>query len=148
MIHHLVVPTLLYTCEYIGKLIYLRTSKSYSHYFHSPPSLCLMTQPINHLNITHLAVYVPNDDEKKNPSLYANNVRQKMARELGVECYDLTWSDKLRFESTAMARELGNRRLAAKNGGVVPPMPVFTQDAFGNPLILEEGSESLKTKVA
>ena len=99
-----------------------------------------MTQPINHLHVKHLAVYVPNDEEEKDPSLYANNVRQKMAKELNVKCYDLTWTDKLRFERSAKARELGNQRLAAKNGGVVPPMPIFTQDAFGNPLVNSEAS--------
>ena len=95
---------------------------------------------MNHPHVKHLAVYVPNDDEKKDPSLYANNVQLKMAKELGVKCYDLTWTDKLRFERSAKARELGNQRLAAKNGGTVPPIPIFTQDAFGNPLgRIEEG---------
>eukprot|EP00585_Thalassiosira_rotula_P005602 CAMPEP_0196149054 /NCGR_PEP_ID=MMETSP0910-20130528/29031_1 /TAXON_ID=49265 /ORGANISM="Thalassiosira rotula, Strain GSO102" /LENGTH=405 /DNA_ID=CAMNT_0041411907 /DNA_START=116 /DNA_END=1333 /DNA_ORIENTATION=- len=105
--------------------------------------ICLMTQPMNHLHVKHLAVYVPNDAEKKDPTLYANNVRRKMAQELGVECYDLTWNEKLRFERAEKARELGNQRLAAKNGGVVPPMPIFTEDAFGNPLVekVESGSK-------
>mmetsp|Transcript_42263 Transcript_42263/g.89884 ORF Transcript_42263/g.89884 Transcript_42263/m.89884 type:complete len:392 (+) Transcript_42263:46-1221(+) len=107
--------------------------------------ICLMTQPMNHLHVKHLAVYVPNDTEKKDPTLYANNVRRKMADELGVGCYDLTWTDKLRFESSARARELGEQRLAARNGGVVPPMPLFTQDAFGN-LLADEVRCSSKEK--
>jgi len=103
--------------------------------------LSLMSQPMNHLHVTHLAVYVPNEEEKKDPQLFANNVRQKMADKLGVECYDLTWTDKLRFESTANARELGRQKLAARNGGVVPPMPTFTEDAFGNALIEESAKD-------
>lgn len=96
--------------------------------------LGLMTQPMNALHVKRLAVYVPSQAEKSDPTLYANNVRAKMANELGAECYDLTWTDKLRFERTTKAKELGKKKLAAKNGGVVPPMPVFTQDPFGNPL--------------
>ena len=92
--------------------------------------LCLMTQPMNRLHVKHLAVYVPSEAKRKDPQLFANNLRRKMARELSVECYDLTWTDKLRFERSARSRDLGRRRLAARNGGVVPPMPVFTQDAF------------------
>jgi len=103
--------------------------------------LCLMTQPMNHLHVKHLAVYVPNDAEKKDPTLFANNVRQKMASELGVECYDLTWTDKLRYESSEKAQELGRQRLAARNGGVVPPMPIFTEDAFGNALVEESSKD-------
>jgi len=63
--------------------------------------LCLMTQPTNRLNVKHLAVYVPSEAEKKDPHLYAENVRRKMANELRVQCYDLTWTDKLRFERSA-----------------------------------------------
>lgn len=107
----------------------------------------LMTQPMNRLHVKHLAVYVPNEAEKKDPALYANNVRRKMAKELGVECYDLTWNDKLRFERSAKQRKLGEQRLAAKNGGLVPPMPVFTQDAFGKPLAESvKGSSEKKDK--
>lgn len=96
--------------------------------------LGLMTQPMNHLYVTHLAVYVPNDAEKADARLYANNVRSKMSKELGVEAYELTWTDKLRFETSEKAQELGRRKLAERHGGVVPPLPVFTQDPFGNAL--------------
>ena len=89
---------------------------------------------MNQLHVKHLPVYIPNEDEKKDPLLYANNVRKVMAKDLGVECYDLTWAEKLRFEMSARARELGNELLAEKNGGVIPPLPVFTMDAFGNAL--------------
>ena len=60
-----------------------------------------------------------------------------MSKELGVNYYDLIWTDKLRFESLEKAQELGWQELAAQNGGVVPPMPIFTQDTFGNDHINE-----------
>jgi len=97
--------------------------------------LGLMTQPMNHLHVTHLAVYVPNAAEKADARLYANNVRCRMAEELGVGMYELTWTDKLQFEISEKARELGRKKLAERHGGVVPPLPVFTQDPFGNPLL-------------
>lgn len=100
--------------------------------------LCLMTQPMNHLHARHLAVYVPSDAEKKDPVLFASNVRRKMAAELGVKCYDLTWTDKLPYENSKKARELGLKKLAERNGGVAPPRPIFTEDAFGNALVVEE----------
>ena len=97
--------------------------------------LGLMTQPMNSLNVKHLAVYIPNEEEKSDPILYANNVRKKMAKELDVKCYDLTWTDKLRFEPTTKGQELGKKKLTQKYGEV-PPMPIFTQDAFGNSLMM------------
>lgn len=96
--------------------------------------LGLMTQPMNRLNVTHLAVYVPNEKEKADPKLFANNVRDRMAQTLGVNSYELTWADKLRFETSEKQQEMGRRLLAERHGGVAPPMPVFTQDLFGNPL--------------
>lgn len=95
----------------------------------------LMTQPHNSLHVKHLAVYVPSEAEKSDPNLYANNVRAKMAKEMSVECYELTWTDKLRFERSDKAKELGKKKLAVRHGGVVPPMPEFTQDSFGIPLL-------------
>lgn len=94
----------------------------------------LMTQPINRLQVKHLPVYVPNNAEKSNPRLYANNVRQKMADALGVKCYELTWTDKLRYEPTKKARDLGQKKLVERYG-FLPPPPIFHQDAFGNPLL-------------
>ena len=105
--------------------------------------LGLMTQPMNSLNVKHLAVYIPNEEEKSDPILYANNVRKKMAEELDVKCYDLTWTDKLRFEPTTKGQELGKKKLTQKYGEV-PPMPIFTQDAFGNSLMMMNSNNSDK----
>jgi lysophosphatidylcholine acyltransferase/lyso-PAF acetyltransferase len=95
---------------------------------------CLLTQPMNHMHVTHLAVYVPTDAEKADAKLFANNVRRRLAETLGVETYELEWVHKLQFERSERKRELGRKLLAERHGGVVPPPPVFTQDAFGNPL--------------
>ena len=43
-----------------------------------------MCQFVNHCEITLLPVYVPSEEEKKSPQLYANNVRKVMAEALGV----------------------------------------------------------------
>jgi len=99
-----------------------------------------MTQPMNHLHITHLNVYTPNDDEKKDAKLFANNVRQRMADVVGYPTYNLTFFDKLPYERSEQQRELGRNRWMEKNGGVLPTPPVFSQDAFGTPL------ESAKSK--
>uniref|UniRef100_A0A674IUP6 Lysophosphatidylcholine acyltransferase 1 n=1 Tax=Terrapene triunguis TaxID=2587831 RepID=A0A674IUP6_9SAUR len=40
-----------------------------------------------------LPVYIPSEEEKKNPSLYANNVRRVMAEALGVSVTDYTFED-------------------------------------------------------
>lgn len=100
--------------------------------------LGLMTQPINRLHVTHLAVYVPDEKEKEDPSHFANNVRDRMAKALGVETYELTWADKLRFEASENKRDMGRRLLAERHGGVAPPLPTFKQDAFGKPLESEK----------
>jgi hypothetical protein len=86
------------------------------------------------MHVTHLAVYVPTDAEKADAKLFANNVRRRLAETLGVETYELEWVHKLQFERSERKRELGRKLLAERHGGVLPPPPVFTQDAFGNPL--------------
>ncbi|XP_067413518.1 lysophosphatidylcholine acyltransferase 1 isoform X3 [Emydura macquarii macquarii] len=52
----------------------------------------------NSVEIEFLPVYIPSEEEKKNPSLYANNVRSVMAeflysRALGVSVTDYTFED-------------------------------------------------------
>jgi len=96
--------------------------------------LGLMTQPMNHLHVTHLPVYIPNDAEKADARLYANNVRSQMAASLGVKTYPLSWLDKLPFEPTIRAKEMGKALQMERNKGVPPLPPVFTEDTFGNPI--------------
>uniref|UniRef100_A0A8D2J7Q8 Lysophosphatidylcholine acyltransferase 1 n=2 Tax=Varanus komodoensis TaxID=61221 RepID=A0A8D2J7Q8_VARKO len=47
----------------------------------------------NYVEIEFLPVYVPSDEERKNPSLYARNVRHVMAKALGVSVTDYTFED-------------------------------------------------------
>lgn len=57
----------------------------------------LMTQLYLPVTLTFLPVYYPSDEEKRNPALYAHNVRQLMAREGKFKLSDATLSDKLRL---------------------------------------------------
>ncbi|KAM4687973.1 lysophosphatidylcholine acyltransferase 1 [Discoglossus pictus] len=53
-------------------------------------SLC---QFHNFVEIEFLPIYTPSEEEKKNPALYANNVRRVMAKALGVSVTDYTFED-------------------------------------------------------
>ncbi|XP_053839898.1 lysophosphatidylcholine acyltransferase 1 isoform X1 [Vidua macroura] len=47
----------------------------------------------NSVEIEFLPVYIPSEEERKNPVLYANNVRRVMAKALGVPVTDYTFED-------------------------------------------------------
>ncbi|XP_062424484.1 LOW QUALITY PROTEIN: lysophosphatidylcholine acyltransferase 1 [Rhea pennata] len=47
----------------------------------------------NSVEIEFLPVYVPSEEERKNPALYASNVRRVMAEALGVSVTDYTFED-------------------------------------------------------
>lgn len=52
--------------------------------------LLLLCQFVNHMEVTRLPVYVPSQEEKDDPKLYANNVRRLMAKEVllsSLLCY-------------------------------------------------------------
>lgn len=55
--------------------------------------LRLLCQVYNRLEVEFLAPYVPTHDEAAHPTLYAENVRQTMARALGVECTNHAFED-------------------------------------------------------
>ncbi|XP_058148633.1 lysophosphatidylcholine acyltransferase 1 [Dasypus novemcinctus] len=61
----------------------------------------------NHVEIEFLPVYHPSDEEKRNPALYASNVRRVMAEALGVPVTDYT------FEDCRLALAEGQLRLPA-----------------------------------
>ncbi|XP_039284466.1 lysophosphatidylcholine acyltransferase isoform X3 [Nilaparvata lugens] len=63
-----------------------------------------LVQPQSNCEIEFLPVYHPNEDEKKDPKLYAQNVRRLMARALGVPCLDYTYDD---CQLAAKAKALG-----------------------------------------
>ncbi|XP_046993402.1 lysophosphatidylcholine acyltransferase isoform X1 [Schistocerca americana] len=52
-----------------------------------------LTQVHSSCVIEFLPVYHPNEDEKRDPKLYANNVRKLMARALGIPMSDYTYDD-------------------------------------------------------
>uniref|UniRef100_A0A8C6ZE02 Lysophosphatidylcholine acyltransferase 1 n=1 Tax=Nothoprocta perdicaria TaxID=30464 RepID=A0A8C6ZE02_NOTPE len=47
----------------------------------------------NSVEIEFLPVYIPSEEERKNPALYASNVRRVMAEALGVSVTDYTFED-------------------------------------------------------
>jgi len=50
------------------------------------------------IELISLPVYVPNEEEKKDPLLFGRNVREVMAKELNVPVYDVTHKDKLAYK--------------------------------------------------
>ena len=48
----------------------------------------LLSQFANFIEVEILPPYVPSEEEQSNPSVYAENVRELMARHLGVPCID------------------------------------------------------------
>lgn len=61
----------------------------------------------NQVEIEFLPVYCPSEEEKRNPALYASNVRRVMAKALGVSGTDYT------FEDCQLALAEGQLRLPA-----------------------------------
>ncbi|XP_016052705.1 PREDICTED: lysophosphatidylcholine acyltransferase 2B-like [Miniopterus natalensis] len=56
---------------------------------------CMLTlsQPFTRVEVEFLPVYIPNDQEKKDPVLFANAVRVSMANALGLPVTDHTYED-------------------------------------------------------
>ncbi|KAL3285237.1 hypothetical protein HHI36_019348 [Cryptolaemus montrouzieri] len=52
-----------------------------------------LTRPYSYCEIEFLPVYTPNEEEKNDPKLFANNVRKVMAKALGVPMSDYTYDD-------------------------------------------------------
>lgn len=57
--------------------------------------LLVLRQPYNLMEIHYLPPYVPSPDEVADPSLYARNVREVIARDLGVHTTDHCFDDVL-----------------------------------------------------
>jgi lysophosphatidylcholine acyltransferase/lyso-PAF acetyltransferase len=55
--------------------------------------LKMLLQFVNHCEIHYLPLYVPNEEEIANPILYANNVRNLMAKTLNVPVTDHSYED-------------------------------------------------------
>jgi lysophosphatidylcholine acyltransferase / lyso-PAF acetyltransferase len=54
-----------------------------------------LSQFVNHAEIEVLEPYTPNEEEKKNPTLYASNVQKYMAKHLGVPATTHSFQDAL-----------------------------------------------------
>ncbi|XP_076264127.1 lysophosphatidylcholine acyltransferase isoform X1 [Rhynchophorus ferrugineus] len=52
-----------------------------------------LTQPSSHCEVEFLPVYRPSEEEKRDPKLFANNVRAVMAKALGIPVVDYTYTD-------------------------------------------------------
>ncbi|CAH2039248.1 unnamed protein product, partial [Iphiclides podalirius] len=77
-----------------------------------------LTQVHSSCEIEFLPVYYPSEEEKRDPKLYARNVREVMARALGVPVLDYTYDDcrliarakQLRIPGASSAREVSEAR--------------------------------------
>ncbi|CAG4946516.1 unnamed protein product [Parnassius apollo] len=69
-----------------------------------------LTQVHSSCEIEFLPVYYPSEEEKRDPKLYARNVRDVMARALGVPVLDCTYDD---CRLAARAKQLGVPAAAA-----------------------------------
>ncbi|XP_045495805.1 lysophosphatidylcholine acyltransferase isoform X2 [Colias croceus] len=81
-----------------------------------------LTQVHSSCEIEFLPVYYPTEEEKKNPKLYARNVRDVMAKALGIPVLDYTYDDcrliakakQLGIPSAAFIREITELRTQLK----------------------------------
>ncbi|XP_077599655.1 lysophosphatidylcholine acyltransferase 1 isoform X1 [Stigmatopora nigra] len=88
-----------------------------------------LCQPHNTIEIEFLPVYTPSDEEKKNPTLFANNVRKLMAKALELPITDLSFEDReisfsqgpLRIHNPSSLLEFNQlvRRLKLKNTDIL-----------------------------
>ncbi|XP_010532073.1 PREDICTED: lysophospholipid acyltransferase LPEAT1-like isoform X2 [Tarenaya hassleriana] len=60
----------------------------------------LLCQFVNHMEVIHLPVYYPSQEEKDDPKLYASNVRRLMASEGNLILSDLGLNDKRIYHAT------------------------------------------------
>jgi len=77
-------------------------------YKHFNPSICyypifsmmliLLCQVINYMEVTYLDAYYPSEEEKKDPKLYAENVRQYMAKHTKLPLIEANYSEAYKFE--------------------------------------------------
>ena len=85
--------------------------------------ICL--QPVNRVHVRFLPVYSPSAAEVASPSLFASNVRERMAEAMGVPCTQHSFDDvRLQAHASAVG-EPGERprRSHALARACVPPFP-------------------------
>ncbi|EPS60904.1 hypothetical protein M569_13895, partial [Genlisea aurea] len=77
--------------------------------------LLLLCQFVNYLEVTHLPVYRPSEEERRNPKMYAENVRKLMAREGNMMTSEVGLAEKLVY-------------MAALNGNISMPTVLHPKD--------------------
>ncbi|XP_072267975.1 lysophosphatidylcholine acyltransferase 1 [Pyxicephalus adspersus] len=120
-------------------------------------SLC---QLHNYVEIEFLPIYTPSEEEKKNPALYAHNVRRVMAKALGVSVTDYTFEDcqlalaegQLRLPSDTSLLEFARlvRSLGLKPEKLEKELKQFSESAKkrkGEKINLKEFAEYLSVPV-
>ena len=66
----------------------------------------MLGSPSFKLVITYLPVYVPDEEERKDPELYAAHVRDRIAKVLGLPVRDVTFKHKLAYMAKFMGYKL------------------------------------------
>ncbi|XP_073486942.1 lysophosphatidylcholine acyltransferase 1 isoform X1 [Aquarana catesbeiana] len=120
-------------------------------------SLC---QFHNYIEIEFLPIYTPSEEEKKNPALYAHNVRRVMAKALNVSVTDYTFEDcqlalaegQLRLPSDTSLLEFARlvRSLGLKPEKLEKELKQFSESAKkrkGEKINLKEFAEYLSVPV-
>jgi len=54
---------------------------------------------VNYVSVTELPVYIPNEQEKIDSNLYAENVRKEIASALNIPCVDVSYNNKLEYHN-------------------------------------------------
>ena len=81
-----------------------------------------MSQLVNFMEVEYLPVYYPNEEEKKDPKLYAANVKKVMVEASGLidskETYEdkLAWEEKHGYENKEVVKKRALEK--KKRGGV------------------------------
>lgn len=69
----------------------------------------MLCMPYHVVTCYELPVYVPNEDEKADPHLYANNVRNEMLKASGFFPSDATFDQKMRLKAAMIQKHFPNK---------------------------------------
>ncbi|KAG1664377.1 hypothetical protein FOA52_004710 [Chlamydomonas sp. UWO 241] len=69
----------------------------------------LMCQPITHITCVELAVYHPSEEEKSDPALYAENMRQYMIKYSKLKPSEASFASKMEYHRAIEAAEKAKR---------------------------------------
>ena len=92
-------------------------------------------------SIEYLDPYVPSEEEKKNPILFANNVRRVMADKLGVETTDSNYYDYLKIEKCQKTL----KKIQKLQRKLEMPIIDLTKDISSQQVVSEELSSRLSS---